>query len=537
LFYLKAVIINMMAKKNPIIFLILIFLSLSNLGCQAGFWAEDHFKKGGSLSPPGTPSGGEGSQQGDSLENQDPLELLGIHISQPSLDLVKSGPVTFNVVYGSNVATDSISLAADKVILHGENAGCLVTGIVGVGSVRTITINHCTGTGFVSLSIASGTALLKTEGMVSSAGPSSQYKVDNSGPTVATQFSLGVVPNLLTETPTISFSGSVDIGYSQIAGYEVRLERAVDDLVIQDWLPHTTGQSIKGLSLSLDTEYRVRLRALDLLGNRGVVHSGILWKTTNNPCPNHYIFVSSLSGYTTTDFCVAQYEMKNVNGVATSQPSGMPWVEISRGLNESSPSTAWKACRDLGPQYNLISNAQWQTIARHIVNTAYNWSSGVVYSGQLNQGHSDGFPNHSLSVENTSNACVGTGETCSFSQWNEQRRIHILNNGHIIWDFSGNVWEWVLDNNTSDQGTDDYISMLGSGDGRRALYGSSQNCHGFSTVPYCGFGYGSTQYSGGAILRGGGWSNGLYTGIFSVSLFDGPQESYPAVGFRCVYTP
>ena len=35
--------------------------------------------------------------------------------------------------------------------------------------------------------------------------------------------------------------------------------------------------------------------------------------------------------------------------------------------------------------------------------------------------------------------------------WNDQRRTRTLSNGSVIWDFGGNVWQWVDYNNASDK--------------------------------------------------------------------------------------
>lgn len=105
----------------------------------------------------------------------------------------------------------------------------------------------------------------------------------------------------------------------------------------------------------------------------------------------------------------------------------------------------WKACRDLGANYDLISNAQLQTIARNIEMVPSNWSSGIVGTGSLNRGHSDGAPAYTRAADvdvDDNNACANTDQTCSSTVWDSQRRRHKLSNGKVIWDFAGNAWEW-----------------------------------------------------------------------------------------------
>ena len=41
------------------------------------------------------------------------------------------------------------------------------------------------------------------------------------------------------------------------------------------------------------------------------------------------------------------------------------------------------------------------------------------------------------------NLIFGTGQTCSSSVWDDQRRTLLLSNGNFIWDLAGNMWEWV----------------------------------------------------------------------------------------------
>ena len=131
-----------------------------------------------------------------------------------------------------------------------------------------------------------------------------------------------------------------------------------------------------------------------------------------------------------------KYEAKNVGGVATSQASSSPWAYITQY-------DATMKCRSLGDGFNLISNDQWMTVATNIANQASNWEDGSVGSGALNRGHSDGTPYSSLAASTDSDACSGTGQSCSDISWDSQKRTHTLSNGEVIWDMAGNLTEWT----------------------------------------------------------------------------------------------
>lgn len=248
-------------------------------------------------------------------------------------------------------------------------------------------------------------------------------------------------------------------------------------------------------------------------------------------CPENYVLVPALAPYTTQDFCVAKYEMKNVGGTATSQPTKSPWVSITRD-------DAVTRCQLLGSGYKLISNNEWQTIARNIETVGWNWNGGVAGTNAMSRGHSDNAPASALVADaDDNNACAGTGQTCDGSTWNEQRRTHTLTNGEVIWDFAGNVWEWTRDDYV-DLGVSPPISAVwnecsGLSATNKGLFCSANGA--WNSTQGIGQVYGG---SAGAVLRGGAWGSvGVGAGVFAATLNVGPGDTLTSRGFRCVFAP
>jgi hypothetical protein len=244
----------------------------------------------------------------------------------------------------------------------------------------------------------------------------------------------------------------------------------------------------------------------------------------------------------TEDFCVMKYEAKLHNGTAIvtdgnfnnaldykspgsanarSVPEGRPWVGVKRQrlrypedtsdpLNEEFLD-AERACSNLSAvdsthTYTLITNAMWQTIARNIetaqtAGTYLNWDGDpALATTALNRGHSNGSVSLAASSEDSlgcfgigssttgsieiRNNCRLTSDLASGEVWHLNKRTHTLSNGQVIWDFSGNVWQWVLDNNNTFQGTAGYIyQALWSGDGTQAKWGPTNSYYDPETIP------------------------------------------------------
>jgi len=174
-------------------------------------------------------------------------------------------------------------------------------------------------------------------------------------------------------------------------------------------------------------------------------------------CPTGYIPVPGSAELETNDFCVMKYEAKcALNSTATSgevtpatltsgtyddvtTPCTTPRVvgSFSTGLSigNISQADAKARCQAIGG--NLITNAQWMTIARNIEQVATNWWNGttsVVGSGEISRGH---YNNNLIAMPDGSSSFGTGGATHAF------KRDLTLLSGDTIKDFSGNLAEWV----------------------------------------------------------------------------------------------
>ncbi|WP_415061508.1 DUF1566 domain-containing protein [Bdellovibrio sp.] len=211
--------------------------------------------------------------------------LASLSIGAPSSSLVKSGPVTFDVTYGSGVDTSSISLASGNITIGGTSpTDCSVASVTGSGATRTVTINGCSGTGTVNVSIAANTALSTTGDNAPAVGPSTSYNVDNAGPTAPTGVTLGSVPSNVTNSPTITYVAASDVGGSTVANHQVQIIKTSDSSVIKAWANHTSGSDVGSLSLAMNTQYSVLVRAIDAFGNIGASSAEVSWTSINDAC-------------------------------------------------------------------------------------------------------------------------------------------------------------------------------------------------------------------------------------------------------------
>jgi hypothetical protein len=259
-----------------------------------------------------------------------------------------------------------------------------------------------------------------------------------------------------------------------------------------------------------------------LSGTGNILAEGTIFADAFSPvtCPTGMIPVPASPADGRQGFCVDKYE---ASGATTSPPirsqlGDTPLVSITQ-------TNARAACIVAGK--HLITEKEWLAIAHNAENVGWNWNGGVAGTNQMSDGHSDNSPASALATAADTSPCSGTGQTCDTSTWNTQRRTYKLSNGEYIWDFGGNVWEWVDQTVVNDypivnSATAGSQVCSTAGDG---ICGNTRTTNdqwyrgGFSTI--AGF------------VRSGGWSNGVNTGAFLLYLFNAPSAVYTTVGFRC----
>lgn len=369
---------------------------------------------------------------------------------------------------------------------------------------------------------------------------------DSVAPNTPGAFNDGTTTTSLTSAPQATWSASSD-ATSGISYYEIAIGTTLGGNEVYGWsnVGNVTTATITGLFLDSTKRYYTSVRVRDSAGNVSSISQGDGW--TFSICPANYVEVPRNSTYTSSHFCIAKYEAKQSGSSAISLASGTPWTSITQ-------TNAITACQANGTGYDLINNAEWQTVAQNIESVGTNWKNGTLGNGSLNRGHSDGteetgFTHPLIAHTNDTNACYGTGQTCSDSLWDTQRRTHVLSNGQVLWDLAGNASEWIKDTNSTYFGENAYLSQITSTShvstgtigsitsAAKTLFGASGNYTTLNSIEYAGLGYGYLNSAAGGITRGGSWNDDVNSGVFAVDLRSETSSSSANLGFRCVYHP
>ena len=315
-------------------------------------------------------------------------------------------------------------------------------------------------------------------------------------------------------------------------------------------------------------------------------------------CPTGYVPIPGNFLYDTTNgsnmgFCVAKYEMKvdqNGDGIGdvntdcnysssdfTWHNGTCPYTENNRTIVSSvegyplayiSQTQSQTACESLGSNYHLITNEEWMTIVRNLERVNENWTSGEVGTGSLKMGNTGSCTVGSACYAGPDPDYTGAPTTVDgTSDRSETSTAKLkLTNNQYIWDFSGNVWEWVDKNiDVSSVGSLPYYDIsstinpnglwlyLEFSEGVTNYdinyitdYGSLnyKDFYSLNSVwntnqgtgrVYTRYDYTSSTVRG--FLRGGTWYHGSNAGSLALRLSSGPSHLSSGLGLRCAVVP
>ncbi|MDO8806668.1 MAG: hypothetical protein Q7R35_19820 [Elusimicrobiota bacterium] len=240
-----------------------------------------------------------------------------------------------------------------------------------------------------------------------------------------------------------------------------------------------------------------------------------------------WVLVPGNLAFGTTDFYVMKYEAKSVGGVATSQADVTPWANINQ-------TNAIAACSALGDGYHLLTIPEVQTINRNIEAQTANWANGTI--GSL---VSDGGGLKRGNVGITDSASYD-GADPEFGTSRDVKGTHVLSNGGILWDWSGNVREWVYGAGANGtQGTPGGVTFDTGGtyEWNNAVLNEERPVLGPSNSSYTRLHGVGVYYGGGAttnaVTWGGGWADGAFAGVFAFFAYTVPSYWTVDFGFRC----
>jgi len=261
-------------------------------------------------------------------------------------------------------------------------------------------------------------------------------------------------------------------------------------------------------------------------------------------CPYGFIVVPGSSTYGTSDFCVMKYEAKQVGTTTTpiSQAAGTPWVSISQttAITNSQNVASCTGC-------HLITEAEWMTIAQNVLSVASNWRDNVVGTASsstnyIYSGHNDNNPANALAASSNDNdGYFGTSNTTG-----NQRRTLTLTNGEVIWDLSGNVYDWTAGTvqtpivqpgvTSAGYAWREWTAITNAGTLPISISPASTGLAGASmwnTTNGVGSIYSSSDEVGlRGFIRGGAWSYGSNAGVLSLALSNAPSYTGTYIGFR-----
>jgi len=202
---------------------------------------DDSIQDGGSL-----PLGGSGIGNGDftagevyTIDKTAPTVTIGA----PNPANVQSGSASFLVTYSG---ASAITLAPGDVTLNVLGTASATVGVSGSGTTqRTVTLSGITGAGFITISIAAGTATDAGSNLAGAAGPSPELRVAPFGSTLNRGSDF---PKAITDSGTITSTITILPAEAvvDIADVEVTLDIAHSNVADLDvFLMSPTGTTVE----------------------------------------------------------------------------------------------------------------------------------------------------------------------------------------------------------------------------------------------------------------------------------------------------
>ena len=244
------------------------------------------------------------------------------------------------------------------------------------------------------------------------------------------------------------------------------------------------------------------------------------------------------------------YNNSGTGGVNCASPAALPGALPIVDITET---TAKTSCASIGA--HLLTNDEYMTIVTNAANQGSNWTGNAIGTGGMYLGNASNGSEYPADANDQNGWAGETSKT--YTNPNDERRTYTLSNGSVIWDISGNVWEWTQrsTNNQGDNQSGSYVTPTCAGTAWAGCeYGSTavgtiNPITSYGTIPQFsiappnaswnttqGMGRvytGNGANGGGAFVRGGNWGNGASAGPFSLLLYFGPADVSNAVGFRC----
>jgi hypothetical protein len=232
--------------------------------------------------------------------------------------------------------------------------------------------------------------------------------------------------------------------------------------------------------------------------------------------------------------------MKNVNGSPESQAADLPWSGVTRDQ-------AAAACASKGARYSLPDNNHWMTVARNIESVSWNWGGDLSlqeYGPSRGVSNNTGTTGIEASTDD-GDACHGAIESdhsaavCDLTKYDVARRVHKLSNEEYVWDFVGNVSEWIADDYATNYNVKSWILNITDA-AIKAQFGPSGvypagPANPTGNIYMYNLGYLNSQMAPPYyVMRGGGWNYGRYAGLFTAYMV--PTAHIGAdIGFRCMF--